>query len=191
MHTPTRFKLTNLSHASCVFWTSGCDFEFAGTVFAIPVDTVQWCVKSAQEYDKCQAIARSIPNFACVEKANTAECITAIKVRKANEQLCKVFAQLHNSFTAPCLICQYVYVPFSHLLDDFDLSDVDIGVTIRQTATSFWIESLSLLFNQKIIVSNNTRAHARTHSKLVSIKITYSIIEKFLCEKNPLFMFFI
>ncbi|XP_059200279.1 transferrin-a [Centropristis striata] len=40
---------------------------------------VKWCVKSDKEFEKCQALSAINPVFTCVKKANTLDCIIAIK----------------------------------------------------------------------------------------------------------------
>ncbi|XP_042352937.1 transferrin-a [Plectropomus leopardus] len=53
-------------------------------VFATPATRVRWCVKSDKEHDKCVALAAKAPAFSCVKKANTIDCITAIKGGEAD-----------------------------------------------------------------------------------------------------------
>ncbi|TKS79821.1 Serotransferrin Precursor [Collichthys lucidus] len=53
-------------------------------VSAAPANTVKWCLKSDQEYQKCLALRAKAPAFACVRKDNTLDCIIAIKAGEAD-----------------------------------------------------------------------------------------------------------
>nr|CAL92188.1 transferrin [Trematomus bernacchii] len=53
-------------------------------VFAAPAAKVKWCVKSVKEMEKCVALAAIAPAFTCVLRANTLECIIAIKAGEAD-----------------------------------------------------------------------------------------------------------
>ncbi|MEQ2253040.1 hypothetical protein ILYODFUR_027965 [Ilyodon furcidens] len=53
-------------------------------VSAAPAGKVRWCVKSDQELRKCMDLAAAAPAFACLKKANTLECIIAIKSGEAD-----------------------------------------------------------------------------------------------------------
>nr|CAM96032.1 transferrin [Larimichthys crocea] len=53
-------------------------------VSAAPANTVKWCLKSDQEYQKCLALKAKAPAFACVKKDNTLDCIVAIKAGEAD-----------------------------------------------------------------------------------------------------------
>ncbi|KAL3055169.1 hypothetical protein OYC64_017968 [Pagothenia borchgrevinki] len=53
-------------------------------VFAAPAAKVKWCVKSVKEREKCVALAAKDPAFTCVLRANTLECIIAIKAGEAD-----------------------------------------------------------------------------------------------------------
>uniref|UniRef100_A0A3B5M6S9 Serotransferrin n=1 Tax=Xiphophorus couchianus TaxID=32473 RepID=A0A3B5M6S9_9TELE len=53
-------------------------------VFAAPAAKVRWCVKSDQELRKCTDLAAAAPEFSCVKKESTLECIIAIKASEAD-----------------------------------------------------------------------------------------------------------
>ena len=54
--------------------------EFAGAVFVSPTQTVRWCLKSAQEAEKCKRLEMGEPRISCVRRESTLDCIVAIKV---------------------------------------------------------------------------------------------------------------
>uniref|UniRef100_A0A3Q3XFS7 Serotransferrin n=1 Tax=Mola mola TaxID=94237 RepID=A0A3Q3XFS7_MOLML len=55
-----------------------------GAAFASPAQTVRWCLKSVQEYEKCRRLAVVEPRISCFRKENTLDCIIAIKDKLAD-----------------------------------------------------------------------------------------------------------
>ncbi|CAL8366783.1 unnamed protein product [Boreogadus saida] len=54
------------------------------TAFSAPVEVVRWCVTSAPEKQKCDALMLRQPVFTCVLRADATQCIIAIKAGEAD-----------------------------------------------------------------------------------------------------------
>uniref|UniRef100_W5MU72 Transferrin n=1 Tax=Lepisosteus oculatus TaxID=7918 RepID=W5MU72_LEPOC len=59
----------------------GC---LASALAAPQSQPVRWCLKSAAEKKKCDALVKASPRFSCVQKSSTLDCIKAIKEAHAD-----------------------------------------------------------------------------------------------------------